>query len=163
MTIKCNYNIELVQQFYATLVFGQGPNIPMTWMTRDRQCHSDFVHFAELMGYPFRGAGFPQGERMHRHIVDKKTMAPLYDISTFTPGNQTGLGLLYNILLRIFRSNIAPQAGNEDEIRGALVNLLVYAHKIHTGEENRPVDVMDFIYQEMYECIHARLINLRSL
>ena len=55
MTIKCNYNIELVQQFFATLVLGQEPNIPMTWMTKSRRCHSDFVHFAQLLGYPFRG------------------------------------------------------------------------------------------------------------
>ena len=93
---------------------------------------------------------------MHGQPANKNTMAPLYETSTFVPGNQTGLGLLPNILLRIFRSNIAPHAGNEDEIRGALVNLLVYAHKVHLKEEKRPVDVMNFIYEEIYECIHAR-------
>ena len=32
---QCDYNIKLVQQFFATLVIGAGPNIPITWMTNN--------------------------------------------------------------------------------------------------------------------------------
>src|SRR4051812_17042679 len=93
---------------------------------------------------------------MHGENANKKAMAPLYDTSSFTPGNQTGLGLLYNTLLRIFKRNIAPQAGNEDEIRAGLVNLLVYAHKVNMKEKKRLVNIMNFIYEQMFYCIHNK-------
>ena len=48
--VQCNYNIKLVQQFFATLVIGDGPNIPMTWMTGNQRWESDFVRFSQLMG-----------------------------------------------------------------------------------------------------------------
>ena len=32
-------------------------------------------------------------------------------------------------MLRMFRENIAPQAGNLDDIRGGLVYLMYHAHK----------------------------------
>ena len=38
--------------------------------------------------------------------------------------------MLYNTLLRIFRNSIAPEIGNLDDIRGGLVNLMVYARRI---------------------------------
>src|SRR4051812_18824312 len=111
------------------------------------------------MGYLFKGRSHPQGARMHGENANKKAMAPLHDTINFTPGVQAGLGLLYNIFLRIFKSNIAPQAGNEDQIRGALVNLLVYAYKINMKEEKRPVNVMNFIYEDMSYCIHNKKIR----
>jgi hypothetical protein len=40
-----------------------------------------------------------------------------------------------------------------DAIHGGLVNLLAYSHKIFMGEQEaevEPLDVMDFIYKEMY-------------
>ena len=58
---KCNYNIKLVQQFFATLVIGKGDNIPLTWMTEDRRCELDFSRFANLLGYDFISAEEPCG------------------------------------------------------------------------------------------------------
>jgi hypothetical protein len=53
MKIQENYNITLVLKFFATLVFGDGEKIPMTWMTREDLCHSNFIDFSTLLGYEF--------------------------------------------------------------------------------------------------------------
>ena len=55
----------------------------------------------------------PSGARMHLEGVayDKSAMAPMYYNESFTTGKLSGLTELYNILLRMFRNNIAPQAG----------------------------------------------------
>ena len=74
----------------------------------------------------------------------------------YGPGGQIGKieGLLpiYDQLVRIFRSNIAPSGGNNDAITSPLVNLLCLAKEcIENEDPNRDftVDVMDYIYHEM--------------
>ncbi|KAM0923776.1 hypothetical protein ACQ4PT_005302 [Festuca glaucescens] len=163
---KCDYNIKLVQQFFATLVIGKEENIPLTWMTGDRRCESDFSRFANLLGYDFISAEDPCGARMHTPGVAplKAEMTPLYLSDAFTPGKTYGLNRLFNTLLCIFRNNIAPEARNLDDIRGGLVNLLVYANRVLTGIEEgtaaelEPLDVMDFIFNEIKECIEGRKV-----
>jgi hypothetical protein len=80
MKIKQDYNITLVQKFFATFVFGEGEEIPMTWMTREVLCHSNIVYFANLLGYEFRGVNSLSGAMMHvdGEHYDKKLLAPLY-------------------------------------------------------------------------------------
>ena len=76
MKMSHQYNIELIHQFFATLVFGNTPDIPMTWMSGDDVCHSNFVEFATILGYPFDPAG-PSGKRMHiSGVIDKRQLAP---------------------------------------------------------------------------------------
>jgi len=150
----------LVQQFFATLVFGDGEEIPMTWMTGEEVCHSNFMDFAALLGYEFRGATTPSCMRMHvdGEYYEKKKLAPLYtgDDKKIVVGGTLGLSKRSNILLRIFRASIAPQAGNFDAIHGALVNLLAYSHEVYCKGEIahvEPLDVMDFIHKEINDCI----------
>jgi hypothetical protein len=89
---------------------------------------------------------------------EKKKLAPLYtgDDKKIVIGGTLGLSKRSNILLRIFRASIAPQAGNFDAIRGASVNLLAYSHEVYCGGETahvEPLDVMDFIHKEINDCI----------
>ena len=61
-----------------------------------------------------------------------------------------------NILLRMFRHSIAPQAGNLDEMRGALVNLMAHAHSVFIAgqsHEGGVIDVMYYIQHEMFSSI----------
>ena len=94
----------------------------------------------------------------------KAELTPLYLNDAFTPGKTYGLTRLFNTILRIFRNNIAPEAGNLDDIRGGLVNLLVYANRVLTGIEEgtaselEPLDVMDFIFNEIKECTEGRKV-----
>jgi hypothetical protein len=41
----------------------------MTWMTGEEVCHSNFMDFAALLGYEFRGATTPCGMRMHVDVL----------------------------------------------------------------------------------------------
>jgi hypothetical protein len=71
-------------------------------------------------------------------------------------GGTLGLSQRANVLLNIFRAYVTPQAGKIDAIRGALVNLLAYSHEVYCKGETadiEPLDVMDYIYKEMYDCI----------
>jgi hypothetical protein len=119
MTIQQDYSIQLIHQFFSTLLFGQRDTVDFYWMTGATPCQSDMVEFGALLGYEYRGNNDSSlGKRMHMEGVtySKKKLAPLYDNGDFEPGKAKGLKLLYNILLRIFRENIVPSLGNEDEI-----------------------------------------------
>jgi hypothetical protein len=163
MKINQDYNISLAHQFFATVVFGDGEDIPMTWMLGNDICHSSFCEFAGHLGYAFAGANIASGLRMHIEGVayDKKTLKPLYGkLAPSAKRKEIGLGdaygfkTRYNILLRLFRETIAPSAGNLDAIRGGLVNLLAYSHEVFVSgveAEVEPIDVMDFIHKEMYD------------
>ena len=154
--IQQDYHIPAIQQFYATVVFGDDENddIPLTWMTGVVKCESSIKRMAELLGYEFKGASEPVGARMHHEgfAYDKARLAPMYEKEE-SVGTNKDLKRDYNIMLRMFRCNIAPQAGNVDAIRGGLVNLLYQAYKVHhhgptcSGYE---IDVMDFIKCEIY-------------
>ena len=55
-----------------------------------------------------------------------------------------------------FRDTIAPSGGNNDAIRDSLVELLYFAHEVAHDErvgQHCNIDVMDFIYREMYEAM----------
>jgi len=58
-------------------------------------------------------------------------------------------------LLRMFRENIAPRAGNLDEIRQGTSNLLMRSLMLYQKGRKytcEGIDVMDFIFQEMWLC-----------
>ena len=103
-------------------------------MTRDKPYEAEFDRFAKVLGYPFRGKEFASGTRIHSQGIeaDKKLLKPLKPLTIVggTPGLTKDLLPLYDILLRVFRSSISPCGGNTDAVRGALVNLLVHAHKV---------------------------------
>jgi hypothetical protein len=177
MQLKQDYNILLVHQLFATLVFGYGEELPMTWMTAVQVVQSNFIEFAEELGYPFKGNHEPSGARMHLSGVayNKKVLAPLYGKLTkdvihqgkkIVVGDSYGLRTRYNLILCLFCENIAPSACYLDALRGGLVNLLAYSHEVFCkGEEAQvePIDVMDFIHQEMYECILSKKAPVYAL
>jgi hypothetical protein len=94
---------------------------------------------------------------------DKKTLKPLYGKlapsakrKEIVLGDAYGFKTRYNILLRLFRENIAPSVRNLDAICGVLVNLLAYSHEVFVSGkevEVEPIDIMDFIYKEMYDTV----------
>jgi hypothetical protein len=69
-----------MDQLFATLVFGYGEELPMTWMTGDQVVNSNFIEFAEELVYPFKGNHELSGTRMHLDGVayNKKVLSPLY-------------------------------------------------------------------------------------
>ena len=160
--IQQDYHEVYIQQFYATVVFGDpeddeeddSDDIILTWMTGAVKCVSSIKRLAELLGYDFKGAHTPVGARMHHEgtAYDKQFLAPLYEEEE-SIGTNKDLKRDFNIMLRMFRCNIAPQAGNVDAIRGGLVNLLYQAYKAyHHGPHCKgyEIDVIDFIKCEIF-------------
>ena len=153
MRIRENYSVQVVHQFFATVVFSDDDVGTMTWMTGEAQYISNFAKFAHVLGYPFQGIDAPCGARMHEgHLTyDVKKLKPLYYKGGFA-GQAKNLQLTFNILLCMFRECIYPQAGNLDDIRGALVNLVRHAYEVaKKGPDGSPapIDVMNFIYEEL--------------
>jgi hypothetical protein len=101
-------------------------------------------------------------------LITRRCFAPLYGKLTkdaieqgkqIVVGESYGLRTRYNLLLHLFRENIVPSASNLNALHGGLVNLLAYSHEVFCkGEEAQvePIDVMDFIHREMYECILSK-------
>src|SRR3954466_9864499 len=65
MELREDYNITLVQQFYATVVFGSDQERTMTLMTGTTRCSSTFYDFANLIFETFHGVYLPVGLRIH--------------------------------------------------------------------------------------------------
>src|SRR4051812_45724530 len=56
----------------------------------------------------------------------------------------------------MFRHTITPKASNKDAMRGAEIILMAHAHTMYIHGPAHPggaIDVMDFIYQDLYKCI----------
>jgi hypothetical protein len=160
MGLQCNYNVPYIQQFYSTVAFLGDEDITFTWMTGNKHLTSSFLEFATILGYPFSGAEHPCGDLLHQLGVhpDKTKLTPLY-ADPRKVGTAVGLLPLYDILLRIFRENIAPIGGNRDAIRSALVNLMHRAYLCATCEDDTAdfrFDVMDYIFNEMHDAMVSR-------
>lgn len=146
-------------QLFATLVIKGDSKKTIKWMTCESFCESNFEEFAKVLGYKFDGDN-PQGYRMHHpYKLNKKQTVHLYGEGA-TPGNSRDLLPLYDVLVRILRENIAPSGGNNDNVVTPLCNLLLHANRIVEdpgSDKDWSVDVMDYIYNEMYEAMTTRV------
>ena len=150
----------MIQQFYATHELGLEEDIVMTWMTGHVLCRANFSEFSHELGYPYHHDSAPAGCRMHQDGIeyDKKLLAPLVP-KEGAIATTKGLKQVYNIVIYMCRWSIAPQDGNTDAICGALVNLMLQAHKVFLAGPNYhgfEVDVMDFIKCEINIDVHER-------
>jgi len=168
MEIQSDYNIHMIHQFYSTVVFDKTPDRGMTWMCGNHKLSANFHDFADALEHDGHRYGFASstrasGNRMHIQgaAYDKDEMSDLY-AEDGVIGSTTGLLPVYDILLRMFRHTIAPSGGNNNEIRGGLVNLMVYAHNVFMEDDPQenafPIDVMDFIFHEIYDAVIGRKV-----
>ncbi|KAK1682867.1 hypothetical protein QYE76_043715 [Lolium multiflorum] len=119
MKIRCDYSPELVKQFFATLAIKKDVDRTMEWMSGSTHCSATLRRFAAILGVPAEG-----GRRLHGpQRADKNALFDLYT-SAGKVGETKGLLPIYGQLLRFFRSTIAPSGGNNDAIRGYLVDLM---------------------------------------
>jgi hypothetical protein len=126
----------------------------MTWMTNNVKRFSTFARFGQLLGYPFSSLEAPMGHRMHISTSEynKEKLALLYSHGS-TPEETSNLLPLYNMLFCIFWANISLSGGNNDAIRGGLVNLLHFAYVTYEEGEsggNKKIDVMHYILSKMH-------------
>ncbi|KAK1653556.1 hypothetical protein QYE76_071361 [Lolium multiflorum] len=122
---------DLVKQFFATLAFKKDEEHTMMWMTGSTQCEATLRRFASVLGLAEGGA-----HRLHGpQKTDKNVLFNLYDASGAV-GSTKGLLPIYSQLLRFFRATIAPSGGNNDAIRGALVDLMHLSYKCARDESH---------------------------
>src|SRR3954467_707581 len=97
MELREDYSVHLVQQFYATAVFGTDIDRTMVWMTGTTRCTATFHDFANVIFETFHGISTPMGLRMHSAALgeNKRKLAPLYDDGVV--GASKGLKPLYNL------------------------------------------------------------------
>ncbi|KAK1670268.1 hypothetical protein QYE76_058427, partial [Lolium multiflorum] len=99
------------------------------------------------------------GHRLHGpQRADKSVLFDLYT-SAGKVGETKGLLTIYGQLLRFFRATISPSGGNNDAIRGTLVDLMYLSFRCardENEESNYTVDVMDFIFNEIHDAMVSR-------
>src|SRR3954468_22243936 len=78
MELREDDNIYLVQQFYATVVFGSDQDSTMVWMSGTTRCTTTFHDFAKVIFEPFHGVSTLVGLRMHSAALgeNKMNLAP---------------------------------------------------------------------------------------
>jgi hypothetical protein len=159
LTIKCDFNAQWILQFYATLVIKGDADKTMKWMTRTHMCTSNFVNFVRILGYTFYSNEDEAPHHIHSTLrPEKERLFDLYDENGVL-GETKNLLPLYDLLVRMFRENIDPSGGNNDAIRDVLIELLGHAHDCYSCPDdtvNFKIDVMDFIYNEMYNAMIGR-------
>ncbi|XP_071685003.1 uncharacterized protein [Lolium perenne] len=154
MKIQCDYSPELVKQFFATLAIKTDEERTMEWMSGSTHCSATLHRFASILG-----VSIDEGRRLHGpQQADKNALANLYT-SEGRIGFTKGLLLIYSQLLRFFRATICPSGGNNDAIRGVLVDLMHLSYKCaRDGDEVRDytLDIMDFIFHEIRDAMVSR-------
>ncbi|KAK1663920.1 hypothetical protein QYE76_052079 [Lolium multiflorum] len=154
MKIQCDYSPELIKQFFATLAFKKDAERTMEWMSGSTHCEATVRRFASILGLPAEG-----GLRLHGpQKTDKNVLFDLYD-SSGAVGSTKGLLPIYSQVLRFLRATIAPSGGNNDALRGALVDLMHLSFKCardDNEDQDFSLDVMDFIFNEIHDAVVSR-------
>ncbi|KAK1643251.1 hypothetical protein QYE76_061056 [Lolium multiflorum] len=154
MKIRCDYSPELVKQFFATLAIKKDVDRTMEWMSGSSHFRATLRRFAAILGVPAE-----EGRRLHGpQRADKNAMFDLYT-SAGKVGTTKGLLPIYGQLLRFFRSTIAPSGGNNDAIRGSLVDLMCLSLRCARDENEEhiyTIDIMDYIFHEIHDAMVSR-------
>ena len=121
-------------------------------------CRDEFFHvlwraFCNALGYEDTGVEGQGGIRPHdlAHPMDKVKLAPLYIPGHGIVGKSNDLLPVYDIMHRVFRCVLLPKVGNQDDIYGYLVDLLV-AMKTKRGS-GATFDVSKWLWEEMYNMV----------
>ncbi|KAM0828610.1 hypothetical protein ACQ4PT_067428 [Festuca glaucescens] len=150
------YNVDIIDQFYATVYVDNDDAKTMTWLTEGRMLHGTWEQFANCLGYPVLPANSEGYFRAHYtpKPLAKELLADLYLPGEVVYGSQKYLLPVYDILLRICREVLNPKVGCVDQIYGYLVNLLYLTHQ-HRGTHLQ-LDVMEYLWEEFWTCIIPR-------
>ncbi|KAK1644603.1 hypothetical protein QYE76_062408 [Lolium multiflorum] len=161
MVTKCHLaldpngkEVDQKSWFFATLAIKKDVDRTMEWMSGSSHCSATLRRFAAILGVPAE-----EGRRLHGpQRVEKNAMFDLYT-SAGKVGTTKGLLPIYGQLLRFFRSTIAPSGGNNDAIRGSLVDLMCLSLRCARDENEEhiyTIDIMDYIFHEIHDAMVSR-------
>lgn len=143
VSIKCNFNEEVIRQFYAT-VYIPSSLATVTWMTGSRRYTATKRHFEEALNLLAR-------EYVKIHLepaLQTPEQLQFYEptIARVVPGKVAGLRPLPSVINRIIRATILPRSGNNDAIRGHAWNVIDYVM------QGKKFDIMHLILTELQSC-----------
>jgi len=160
MSVNCDFDVQLIHQFYATVHFGEDDARTLTFMCRDELFHVPWRAFCNAIGYEDTGLEGRGGIRPHDfpESMPKEKLAPLYIRGRGIIGESKDLEKVYDIMHRVFRNVLLPKVGNQDEIHGYLVDLMV-AMKTMVGT-GATFDVSNWLWHEMYNMVIYRKVPI---
>ncbi|KAK1615955.1 hypothetical protein QYE76_021472 [Lolium multiflorum] len=153
MELNKDYDIGLIQQFYATVHFDSDEAKTFRWMSHERLLESNLAKFGSALGYPRLPGVDANGWRCHDSSFSqpREVLENLYIKGWGVPSKSADLLPTWDIMLRVYRETIGPKGGNLDELHLYEVDLMANSFaKKGTGEK---LDVMDYIYNEMWSCV----------
>jgi hypothetical protein len=129
-------------------------------MCRDEFFQVPWRAFCNALGYDDTGLNGIGGIRPHDRATSmpKEKLAPLYIRGRGVIGESKDLQKVYDIMHRVFRNVLLPKVGNQDEIYGYLVDLLV-AMKTMVGS-GATFDVSKWLWEEMYSMVINRKVPI---
>jgi hypothetical protein len=137
-----DYCPELVQQLYCTIYYHKIGTFDITWMCGNHKISSTKLDFATSLS----------GTQLFEHEEDLLFCYPADKRSK--PGVISSMYPAYRQLAYVLKDTICQKAGDYSAIPGHMVNIMRLAHH----DTLRPVDGIDFIWQE----IHNEFIERRS-
>jgi len=119
--------------------------------------------FCNALGYDDTGLDRNGGIRPHDHAhsVPREKVAPLYIRGRGIIGESKDLEKVYDIMHRVFPNVLLPKVGNQDEIYGCVVDLLV-SMKTQVGSGST-FDVSKWLWEEMYIMVIYRKVPIYAL
>ncbi|KAK1649170.1 hypothetical protein QYE76_066975, partial [Lolium multiflorum] len=160
MELNKDFDIGLIQQFYATVHFQQDEARTFRWMTHETLLEANLASFGAALGYPRSPVVNDSGWRSHdsSFAQTKDALEPLYIKGWGITGKSADLLPTWDIMLRVYRETIGPKGGNLDELHTYEVDLMANSHaKKGTGEK---LDVMDYIYNEKWSCVMEKKLPI---
>lgn len=149
MSFSCDWNEEVVAQFYATLFVDDSRKI-MHWTLNGKRFSVSRSDFSHLLGFnPFA----PPKTDLHRGSeLEVTKMAFMYHgaYGVVKFGKTSGLKPYYKLLNQLFRYTLTPRGGDSDNISGRARNLL-YSMAPGKGD----FAVFDFIWNEIILCSYS--------
>jgi hypothetical protein len=160
MELNCDFDVQLIHQFFASVHFGSDEARHLSFMCHDEFFRVPWSAFCQALGYEDTGLEGQGGLRPHDrdHPMDKEKLAPLYIPGRGIVGKSKDLLPVYDIMHRVFRYVLLPKVGNQDDIYGYLVDLLV-AMKTQRGK-GMTFDVSKWMWEELYNCVYYRKVPI---
>jgi hypothetical protein len=124
MGVYCDWNMEVIAQFYATLFMEEvGGARRIHWMTKGEWYNISYDDFASRFSF---GAADAHCSRLHIHNpLDEGEMKFMY-----APGQEgnarttNGLYTIYSVLNMLFRKTVCPRDGDPTNISQFAKDLL---------------------------------------
>ncbi|CAN6348272.1 unnamed protein product [Urochloa humidicola] len=143
MSYRCDWDGELIRQFYAT-VHVSADKSSMTWMADGRRITTNKRAWEEMFG--IRGGVHPE---IHtQFLLDDDGKRILYTAAKYKLGQASGLSPLASIANKIIRTTVYPKSGNT--LHSHIWNLLYHIVEQH------PFDIIALIFGEIELLISDR-------